>query len=99
MSFYEFKSERKGSGSRSYIFKENKITSLTNLFQQYIKNLSEWEIEFLYYREKCSNAYKIRKSVLLIFLLILKYNGNHQYNIQQTEMLQYFIAEQTSLNI
>ena len=67
MSFYEFKSEQIGSGSRSYIFKENKITSLTNLFQQYIKNLSEWEIEFLssYYREKCSNAYKIRKSVLL----------------------------------
>ena len=31
----------------------------------------------------------------LIFLLILKYNGNHQYNTQQTEMLQYFIAEQT----
>ena len=43
----------------------NKIISLTNLLQQYIKNLSEWEIEFLYYREKCSNAYKVRKSVLL----------------------------------
>ena len=67
MSFYEFRSGQTGSGSRSYIFKENKIISLTNLFQQYIKNLSEWEIEFLssYYREKCSNAYKIRKSVLL----------------------------------
>ena len=67
MSFYELRSEQTGSGSRSYIFKENKIISLTNLFQQYIKNLSEWEIEFLssYYREKCSNAYKIRKSVLL----------------------------------
>ena len=67
LSFYEFRSEQTGSGSRSYIFKENKIISLTNLFQQYIKNLSEWEIEFLssYYREKCSNAYKIRKSVLL----------------------------------
>ena len=65
MSFYEFRSEQTGSGSRSYIFKENKIISLTNLLQQYIKNLSEWEIEFLYYREKCSNAYKIRKSVLL----------------------------------
>ena len=47
MSFYEFRSEQTGSGSRSYIFKENKIISLTNLFQQYIKNLSEWEIEFL----------------------------------------------------
>ena len=67
MSFYEFRSEQTGSGSRSYIFKENKIIPFTNLFQQYIKNLSEWEIEFLssYYREKCSNAYKIRKSVLL----------------------------------
>ena len=67
MSFYEVRSEQTGSGSRSYIFKENKIISLTNLFQQYIKNLSEWEIEFLssYYIEKCSNAYKIRKSVLL----------------------------------
>ena len=83
MSFYEFRSEQTGSGSRSYIFKENKTTSLTNLFQQYIKNLSEWEIEFLsYYRKKCPNADKIRKSVLLIFLLILKYNGNHQYSIQ-----------------
>ena len=41
MSFYEFRSEQTGSGSRSYIFKKNKITSLTNLFQQYIKNLSE----------------------------------------------------------
>ena len=67
MSFYEFRSEQTGSGSRSYIFKEKKIISITNLFQQYTKNLSEWEIEFLssYYREKCSNAYKIRKSVLL----------------------------------
>ena len=75
MSFYEFRSEQTGSCSRSYIFKENKIISPTNLFQQYIKNLSEWEIEFLwsYYRAKCSNTYKIRKSVLLIFLLILKY--------------------------
>ena len=101
MSFYEFRSEKTGSGSRSYTFKENKIISLTNLFQQYIKNLPEWEIEFLssYYREKCSNAYKIRKSVLLIFLLILKYNGNHQYNTQQTEMLQYFIAELTFFKI
>ena len=60
-------SEQKGSGSRSYIFKENELISPTNLFPQYIKNLSEWEIEFLssYDREKCSNAYKIRKSVLL----------------------------------
>ena len=67
MSFYEFRSEQTGSGSRGYIFKENKIISLTNLFQQYIKNLSECEIEFLssYYREICSSACKIRKSVLL----------------------------------
>ena len=67
MSFYEFRSEQTGSGSRSYIFKENKIISLANLFQQYIKNLSEWEIEFLssYFSEKCSNAYVIRKSGLL----------------------------------
>ena len=43
MSFYKFRSEQTGSGSRSYIFIENKIISLTNLFQQYIiiKNLSE----------------------------------------------------------
>ena len=46
--------------------KQNHIT-LTILFQQYIKNLSESEFEFRssYYRAKCSNAYKIRKSVLL----------------------------------
>ena len=46
--------------------KQNHITHKL-LFQQYIKNLSEWEIEFLssYYREKCSNAYKIKKSVLV----------------------------------
>ena len=62
-----FRSKETGSGSRSYIFRENKIISLTNLFQQYINNLSECEIEFLssYYREKCSNAFKIRKSVLV----------------------------------
>ena len=67
MSFYAFRSDRTGSGSRSYIFKENKIIWLTNLFQKYIKSLSGWEIEVLspYYREKCPNAYKIRKSVLL----------------------------------
>ena len=41
MSFYEFRSEKTGSASRSYIFKENKIISLANLFQQYNKNLSE----------------------------------------------------------
>ena len=47
--------------------RKTKIISLSNLFQQYIKNLSESELEFLssYYREKCSNACKIRKSVLL----------------------------------
>ena len=67
MSFYEFRSEQTGSGSRSYIFRENKIISLTNLFEQDVQNFSEWEIGFLssYYREKYSNAYKIRKSVLL----------------------------------
>ena len=67
MSFYEFRSEETGSGSRSNIFKENKIIPLRNLLQQYIKNLSEREIEFLpsYYKEKCSNAYKIRTPVLL----------------------------------
>ena len=41
MSFYQFRSEQTGSGSRIYIFKENKIISLTDLFQQDIKNLSE----------------------------------------------------------
>ena len=69
MSYIEFRSEQTGSDSRSYIFKENKIILLTNLFQQYIKNSSEWEIEFLSscFNEKCSNVYiyKIRKSGLL----------------------------------
>ena len=67
MSFYEFRCKQTGSGSRSYMFRENKTISLANLFQQYVKNLSELEIDFLlsYCREKCSNAYKIRKSVLL----------------------------------
>ena len=41
MSFYDFRSEKIDSGSRSYVFKEKKIISLTNLFQKYIKNLSE----------------------------------------------------------
>ena len=41
MSFYKFRSEKTGSDSISYIFKENKIMSLTNLFQQYTENLSE----------------------------------------------------------
>ena len=67
VSFYEFRSEQTGSGSRSCIFKENKIISLTNLFQEDIKNLFEWETDFLssYYGEKCSNVHKIIKSVLL----------------------------------
>ena len=41
MSFYEFRSKQTGSGSRSYMFRENKIIILTNLFQKYINNLSE----------------------------------------------------------
>ena len=41
MSFYEFRSKQTGSGSRSYIFGENKIISLTNLFEQDVKNFSE----------------------------------------------------------
>ena len=47
--------------------RKTKIISLSNLFQQYIKNLSELELEFLssYCRKKCSNACKVRKSVLL----------------------------------
>ena len=45
--FYEFRSEQTGPGSRKYIFKEKKIVLLTNLFEKYVKNLSEWEIEFL----------------------------------------------------
>ena len=40
MSFCVFGSEQTGSGSRSCIFKEKKIVSLINLFQQYVKNLS-----------------------------------------------------------
>ena len=54
------------TGSRSYIFKGSKIISLTNLFQQYIKNQSELEIEFLsYFNVKYTNVYKIRKSDVL----------------------------------
>ena len=34
MSFYEFRYEQTGSGSRSYIFKKNKIIALTKLLQQ-----------------------------------------------------------------
>ena len=47
--------------------RKTKIISLSNLFQQYIKNLSELELEFLssYCIEKYSNACKVRKSVLL----------------------------------
>ena len=47
--------------------RKTKIISLSNLFQQYIKNLSELELEFLssYFKEKYSNACKVRKSVLL----------------------------------
>ena len=62
-----FRFEQIGSGSRSYILRDNYIMSLTNLFQQYIKNLAEWEIEFLpsYFSDKCSNVCKIRKSGLL----------------------------------
>ena len=41
MSFYEFRSKQTGSGSTSYIFNENKIISLSNLFQQDVKNFSE----------------------------------------------------------
>ena len=55
---------KEAPGSRSYIFKEIKIILLTSLFQQLRIYLNE---KFLssYYREKCSNAYKVRKSVLL----------------------------------
>ena len=60
MSFYEFRSEHTGLGSRSYIFKENKILSLTNLFQQYILIYLNEKLNFYhhinYYTEKCSNA-------------------------------------------
>ena len=61
MSFYEFRSKQTGSGSRSYIFKEktkpyHSQTCFNNILRIY---------HHIYYREKCSNAYKIRKSVLL----------------------------------
>ena len=56
MSFYEFRSKQTGSGSRSYIFKENKIISLTNLFQQYIKNSPEWE-DFYHIKERNSQMH------------------------------------------
>ena len=39
MSFYEFRSEKNRLGIQKLIVKENKIISLTNLFQPYIKNL------------------------------------------------------------
>ena len=49
---------KQAQGSRSYIFKDNKTISLANLFQQYIKNLSEWEIKFLlsYFSDKFSKS-------------------------------------------
>ena len=68
MSFTNSGLSKKAPGSRSYIFKDNKIISFADMFQQYIKNFSEWEIiEFLspYFSEKCSNGCKIRKSALL----------------------------------
>ena len=40
MSFYEFRSEQTGSG-KLHFQGENKTISLTNLIEQYIKNLSE----------------------------------------------------------
>ena len=47
-----------------------KHSSPTNLFQQYVKNWFEWEIECLssYFSDKCSNVYKIRKFVSLEYL-------------------------------
>ena len=46
MSFYEFRSEQSDSGSTLHLssklhFQGNKTISPTNLFQQYIQNLSE----------------------------------------------------------
>ena len=67
MSFYEFRSKQTGSGSRSYIFKENKIISLTNLFQQYIKNLSECEIKFLYHIIETNAQMHIIRSENLLY--------------------------------
>ena len=48
-------------------FSRRKQNHITHKPVSTIKNLSESEFEFLssYYRQKCSNAYKIRKSVLL----------------------------------
>ena len=49
VSFYEFRSKQTGSGSRSYIFRENKIISLTNLFEQEVKNFSEEKLNFYHH--------------------------------------------------
>ena len=83
MPFYEFRSEQTSSGSGSYIFKENKIISLTNLFQQ-----SKYRILRIYLNEKLNfchhsierNAQMQDQKIcfIILFLLILKYdNGNH----------------------
>ena len=68
-----------------------KISRTTELYHSqtfcnkiYFKNLFEWEIEFLssYFSEKCSNV-RLENLVItrIIYLLILKYNRNHQYNM------------------
>ena len=41
MSFTNSDLSKKAPGSRSYIFKDKKIISLADMFQQYIKNFSE----------------------------------------------------------
>ena len=62
------------------------------LFQQCIKNLSEWEIEFLssYFSEKCSNVYNIFINFKIEII---------NTTLSKLRMLQYFIAEQTFLNV
>ena len=77
------------------------MISLTNRLQQLFKNLFEREIEFLssYFSEKCQNVYKIRKFGLLEFYQFYNIIEIINTPCSKLRILQYFIAEQTFLNI
>ena len=98
MLFYEFRSEKQAQAlevtfsrkTKSY----NSQTCFNNILRIYLNEKSNF-----YHRviERTAQMH-IRSENLFnqtIFLLVLKYNENHQYKTQQTEMLQYFIAELT----
>ena len=77
------------------------MISLTNRLQQLFKNLFEREIEFLssYFSEKYQNVYKIRKFGLLEFYQFYNIIEIINTPCSKLRILQYFIAEQTFLNI